>query len=68
MSTRKIPNPSAKRASGRVAIPAYVLRNAKLIGRDLTAQSVAAITMAIPANHAALFVPEASAVESARAA
>jgi hypothetical protein len=53
-----------------------------LIGRDeagrnvislsiddcLTAQSVAARTMAIPANHAAQFVPEASAVESARAA
>jgi hypothetical protein len=82
MSTRRVPNPGAKRASGRAAILAYVLRNAKLIGRDdagrnvislsidawLMAQLVAAKAMASPANRTGQFVPEVSAVESARVA
>ena len=81
MSTRKVPNPGAKRASGRAAILAYVLGNAKLIGRDeagrnvislsiddwLMAQLVAARAMASPANCTAQFVPEVSAVESVQA-
>jgi hypothetical protein len=84
MSTRKVPNSRAKRGSGRAAIPAYVLRNAKLIGRDeagrnvislsirdcLTAQSVAANDGDSVQSRSPIraFVPEAGEVESARAA
>jgi hypothetical protein len=45
MSTRKVPNPGAKRGPGGAAILAYVLRNATLIGRDEAGRNVISLSI-----------------------
>ena len=82
MSSCEVDHPRHKRAPGRAAILAYLLRNAKLIGKDEAGRSVISLSVddwlmdqLVTANSAAgrghgaaRSAPEATIVESARAA
>jgi hypothetical protein len=82
MPTGKLANPGPNRSSGQAAVLAYLLQNAKLIGRDeigrsvislsvddwLMDQLVAARTVGDRDHRAARSAPEVSILESAQAA